>query len=65
VDLSSETGTLAYFTSSTQMRTFGKLTAPAAMADAAADLPHHKKTLHSKRSFGKYPRTLDSPAYDA
>ncbi|KIM90062.1 hypothetical protein PILCRDRAFT_812873 [Piloderma croceum F 1598] len=47
------------------MRTFGKLTAPAAMADAAADLPHHKKTLHSKRSFGKYPRTLDSPAYDA
>jgi len=23
------------------------------------------RTLHSKRSFGKYPRSLDSPAYDA
>jgi hypothetical protein len=26
---------------------------------------HHKKTLHSKRSFGKYPHKIDSPAYDA
>ncbi|KAF8643126.1 hypothetical protein AX16_009218 [Volvariella volvacea WC 439] len=24
-----------------------------------------RKTLHSKRSFGKYPRNIDSPAYDA
>ncbi|RDB23848.1 Choline-phosphate cytidylyltransferase 1 [Hypsizygus marmoreus] len=24
-----------------------------------------RKTLHSKRSFGKYPRGIDSPAYDA
>ncbi|PFH49980.1 hypothetical protein AMATHDRAFT_193949 [Amanita thiersii Skay4041] len=24
-----------------------------------------RKTLHSKRSFGKWPRTFDSPAYDA
>ncbi|TFK71572.1 hypothetical protein BDN72DRAFT_764786 [Pluteus cervinus] len=24
-----------------------------------------RKTLHSKRSFGKYPRNVDSPAYDA
>jgi hypothetical protein len=23
------------------------------------------RTLHSKRSFGKYPRMVDSPAYDA
>ncbi|KAI0033487.1 hypothetical protein K488DRAFT_77850 [Vararia minispora EC-137] len=28
-------------------------------------VPHHKKTLHSKRSFGKYPHKIDSPAYDA
>ncbi|KAN0079971.1 hypothetical protein V8E55_009537 [Tylopilus felleus] len=26
---------------------------------------HHKKTLHSKRSFGKYPHPIDSPTYDA
>ncbi|KAL0948969.1 hypothetical protein HGRIS_009071 [Hohenbuehelia grisea] len=26
---------------------------------------HHKRTLHSKRSFGKYPKVADSPAYDA
>ncbi|KAI0063271.1 hypothetical protein BV25DRAFT_1907065 [Artomyces pyxidatus] len=26
---------------------------------------HHKKTLHSKRSFGKHPHKIDSPAYDA
>ncbi|KAJ7075651.1 cholinephosphate cytidylyltransferase [Mycena belliarum] len=25
----------------------------------------HKKTLHSKRSFGKHPKIVDSPAYDA
>lgn len=25
----------------------------------------HKKTLHSKRSFGKHPKMVDSPAYDA
>ncbi|KAJ7718597.1 cholinephosphate cytidylyltransferase [Mycena maculata] len=25
----------------------------------------HKKTLHSKRSFGKHPKIIDSPAYDA
>ncbi|KAI9571871.1 hypothetical protein HD554DRAFT_2070170 [Boletus coccyginus] len=28
-------------------------------------LHHHKKTLHSKRSFGKYPHPIDSPTYDA
>ncbi|KAH0834032.1 hypothetical protein J3R83DRAFT_11269 [Lanmaoa asiatica] len=28
-------------------------------------LHHHKKTLHSKRSFGKYPQPIDSPTYDA
>ncbi|THH17485.1 hypothetical protein EW146_g3336 [Bondarzewia mesenterica] len=26
---------------------------------------HHRRTLHSKRSFGKYPHKIDSPAYDA
>ncbi|KAH7924459.1 hypothetical protein BV22DRAFT_509458 [Leucogyrophana mollusca] len=26
---------------------------------------HHKKTLHSKRSFGKHPHPIDSPTYDA
>ncbi|KAJ7712501.1 cholinephosphate cytidylyltransferase [Mycena metata] len=25
----------------------------------------HRKTLHSKRSFGKHPKVFDSPAYDA
>ncbi|KAJ6520636.1 cholinephosphate cytidylyltransferase [Mycena vulgaris] len=25
----------------------------------------HRKTLHSKRSFGKHPKIIDSPAYDA
>ncbi|KAJ7075652.1 hypothetical protein B0H15DRAFT_1026964 [Mycena belliarum] len=25
----------------------------------------HKRTLHSKRSFGKHPKIVDSPAYDA
>ncbi|KAJ7026711.1 cholinephosphate cytidylyltransferase [Mycena alexandri] len=25
----------------------------------------HRKTLHSKRSFGKHPKIFDSPAYDA
>ncbi|KAJ7619384.1 cholinephosphate cytidylyltransferase [Roridomyces roridus] len=30
------------------------------------DVPaQHRKTLHSKRSFGKHPRIIDSPAYDA
>ncbi|KDQ54469.1 hypothetical protein JAAARDRAFT_38138 [Jaapia argillacea MUCL 33604] len=29
------------------------------------DNTHIKKTLHSKRSFGKHPRSIDSPAYDA
>ncbi|KZP09615.1 cholinephosphate cytidylyltransferase [Athelia psychrophila] len=36
------------------------------MSESPADiLHHHKKTLHTKRSFGRYPRSLDSPAYDA
>ena len=36
------------------------------MSESAPDvLLPHKKTLHSKRSFGKYPKPLDSPAYDA
>ena len=34
--------------------------------ESPAELPHHhKKTLHSKRSFGKYPHPIDSPTYDA
>ncbi|KII83660.1 hypothetical protein PLICRDRAFT_47142 [Plicaturopsis crispa FD-325 SS-3] len=32
--------------------------------DQAIPPQHHKKSLHTKRSFGKYP-SLDSPAYDA
>ncbi|KAI0043675.1 Nucleotidylyl transferase [Auriscalpium vulgare] len=30
-----------------------------------AEPVYHKKTLHSKRSFGKHPHKIDSPAYDA
>ncbi|TFY74178.1 hypothetical protein EWM64_g9834 [Hericium alpestre] len=33
--------------------------------DPVESNPHHKKTLHSKRSFGKHPHKIDSPAYDA
>ncbi|KAH7911781.1 hypothetical protein BJ138DRAFT_1062404 [Hygrophoropsis aurantiaca] len=35
--------------------------------DSPSDLlhHHHKKTLHSKRSFGKHPHPIDSPTYDA
>ncbi|KAI0313268.1 hypothetical protein OF83DRAFT_1142216 [Amylostereum chailletii] len=33
--------------------------------DSAEPVVHHKKTLHSKRSFGKYPHKIDYPAYDA
>lgn len=35
------------------------------MESPADLLHHHKKTLHSKRSFGKYPHPIDSPTYDA
>ena len=35
------------------------------MESPAELLHHHKKTLHSKRSFGKYPHPIDSPTYDA
>ncbi|KIJ60431.1 hypothetical protein HYDPIDRAFT_98720 [Hydnomerulius pinastri MD-312] len=35
------------------------------MESPAELLHHHKKTLHSKRSFGKYPHHIDSPTYDA
>ncbi|KAF8553611.1 hypothetical protein OG21DRAFT_1584724 [Imleria badia] len=35
------------------------------MEPPAELLHHHKKTLHSKRSFGKYPHPVDSPTYDA
>ncbi|KAJ7686838.1 hypothetical protein B0H17DRAFT_1071279 [Mycena rosella] len=34
--------------------------------DVDVPAPHPaRKTLHSKRSFGKHPRIIDSPAYDA
>ncbi|TFY55147.1 hypothetical protein EVG20_g9427 [Dentipellis fragilis] len=33
--------------------------------DSTEPTAHHKKTLHSKRSFGKHPHKMDSPAYDA
>jgi len=32
--------------------------------DSSIEPSHHKKTLHSKRSFGKY-HPIDSPTYDA
>ncbi|KAF9028038.1 hypothetical protein BDZ89DRAFT_1133853 [Hymenopellis radicata] len=35
------------------------------MADTPAVTPSNKRSLHSKRSFGKHPRAVDSPAYDA
>lgn len=35
------------------------------IADPPTQQGPHKRTLHTKRSFGKYPKIVDSPAYDA